>query len=122
LGLQYWTCKMKWIYMVKPPCIESLHNTENYGTWSDAIQSFSIRKPKWKNSFVRTWDFKDTYFCLSWTNTGELKADATSNIPVQFCFWDNKLQNLNTRNTFRLHNLTLPEATLLNHCLSLVIF
>lgn len=32
--------KMKWIYMVKPPCTESLKNTENYGAWSDTIHSF----------------------------------------------------------------------------------
>jgi len=65
--------------------------------------------------------FKDTYFCVCWTNTGELKADAASNIPVQFCFWENHLQNLQ-KEDFRQHNFTLPDATLLNHCLSLVIF
>ena len=63
-----------------------------------------------------------TYFCLSWTNTGELKADSASNVPVQFCFWDNNLQKFRYQEDFRQHNLTLPDGTLLNHCLSLVIF
>jgi hypothetical protein len=77
---------------------------------------------KVKEFFVQTSDFKDTCFCLSWTKTGELKADAASNIPVQFCFWDNKLQKFKYQEDIRLHNLTLPDATLLNHCLSFVIF
>ena len=32
--------------MEKPPRIANLHNTENYGAWSDVIQSFSNRNPK----------------------------------------------------------------------------